>query len=139
MLMTISAFVPQVPIERVRTNTDPSEVGGSGRSTRPAVSGYPGTIAMAFIRSLSSTTHHVMRDPHDKAAFLSQVPDWSRGRHTADFRDFASAVALHLENILPKVRAEVTIIHTEHPPPSPTRSRSVVSRLPARYYGQLIT
>jgi hypothetical protein len=42
--MAISASVPQIPIERVRTSTDPSEVSGSGRSMRPAVSGCPGTI-----------------------------------------------------------------------------------------------
>jgi hypothetical protein len=44
------------------------------------------------------------------------VPDWSRAGIPRIFRGFASAIALHLEDILPEVRAEVTIIHTEHDP-----------------------
>ena len=53
-------------------------------------------------------------DPHDKAAFFSQVPDWSRAGARRIFRGFASAVALPIEDILPRVPAEVTIIHTEY-------------------------
>jgi hypothetical protein len=53
-------------------------------------------------------------DPHDKAAFFSQVPDWSRAGMRRIFRGFASALALPLENVLPRVRATVTIIHTEY-------------------------
>lgn len=53
-------------------------------------------------------------DPHDKAAFFSQVPDWSRAGILRIFRGFASAIPLHLEDVLPQVPAAVTIIHAEH-------------------------
>jgi pimeloyl-ACP methyl ester carboxylesterase len=53
-------------------------------------------------------------DPHDKAAFFSQVPDWSRAGVRRIFRGFASAVGLPIEEVLPRVSAEVTIIHTEY-------------------------
>jgi pimeloyl-ACP methyl ester carboxylesterase len=44
------------------------------------------------------------------------MPDWSRAGVIRIFRGFASAIALHLEDILPKVHAAVTIIHTEYDP-----------------------
>ena len=44
------------------------------------------------------------------------MPDWSRAGIPRILCGFASAIALHLEDILPKVRAEVTIIHTERDP-----------------------
>jgi pimeloyl-ACP methyl ester carboxylesterase len=44
------------------------------------------------------------------------VPDWSRAGIPRIFRGFASAIALHLEDILPRVTAETTIIHTEYDP-----------------------
>jgi pimeloyl-ACP methyl ester carboxylesterase len=53
-------------------------------------------------------------DPHDKSAFFSQVPDWSRAGILRIFRGFASAIPLHLEDVLPRVAAAVTIIHAEH-------------------------
>ena len=74
------------------------------------------TIDPAYRSMIKQSLVFVRGDPHDKAAFLSQVPDWSRAGIPRIFRGFASAIALHLEDILPKVRAEVTIIHTEHDP-----------------------
>ena len=47
-------------------------------------------------------------DPHDKAALFSQVPDWSRAGILRLFRGFASAIPLHLEDVLPQVTAAVT-------------------------------
>src|SRR5918996_3623483 len=46
--MAISRSVPHIPISRVRTSSEPSDAGGSGRSITPAVSGRPGTIAIAL-------------------------------------------------------------------------------------------
>jgi pimeloyl-ACP methyl ester carboxylesterase len=74
------------------------------------------TIDPAYRSMIKQSLVFVRGDPHDKAAFLSQVPDWSRAGIPRIFRGFGSAIALHLEDILPKVRAEVTIIHTEHDP-----------------------
>ena len=74
------------------------------------------TIDPAYRSMIKQSLVFVRGDPHDRAAFLSQVPDWSRAGIPRIFRGFASAIALHLEDILPKVRAEVTIIHTEHDP-----------------------
>ena len=74
------------------------------------------TIDPAYRSMIKQSLVFVRGDPHDKAAFLSQVPDWSRAGIPRIFRGFASAIALHLEDVLPKVRAEVTIIHTEHDP-----------------------
>jgi pimeloyl-ACP methyl ester carboxylesterase len=74
------------------------------------------TIDPAYRSMIKQSLVFVRGDPHDKAAFLSQVPDWSRAGIPRILRGFASAIALHLEDILPKVRAEVTIIHAEHDP-----------------------
>jgi pimeloyl-ACP methyl ester carboxylesterase len=74
------------------------------------------TIDPAYRSMIKQSLVFVRGDPHDKAAFLSQVPDWSRAGIPRIFRGFASAIALHLEDILPRVQAEVTIIHTEHDP-----------------------
>ena len=58
----------------------------------------------------------VRGDPHDNSAFYHHVPDWSRAGIPRIFRGFASAIALHLEDIMPRVRADITIIHTEYDP-----------------------
>jgi pimeloyl-ACP methyl ester carboxylesterase len=58
----------------------------------------------------------VRGDPHDKAGFLGHVPDWSRAGIHRIIRGFASAIALPIEDVLPQVRADVTIIHTEYDP-----------------------
>jgi hypothetical protein len=55
-------------------------------------------------------------DPHDKSAFYHHVPDWARAGIPRIFRGFASAITLHVEDILPEVAAEITIIHTEYDP-----------------------
>jgi pimeloyl-ACP methyl ester carboxylesterase len=74
------------------------------------------TIDPAYRSMIKQSLVFARGDPHDKAAFFSQVPDWSRAGVTRIFRGFASAIALHLEDILPKVQAAVTIIHTEYDP-----------------------
>ena len=75
------------------------------------------TIDPAYRSMIKQSIVFVARgDPHDKSAFFSQVPDWSRAGIRRIFRGFASAIALRLEDILPKVQAEVTVIHTEHDP-----------------------
>jgi pimeloyl-ACP methyl ester carboxylesterase len=74
------------------------------------------TIDPAYRSMIKQSMVFVRGDPHDKAAFLSQVPDWSRAGIPRILRGFASAIALHLEDILPNVQAAVTIVHTEHDP-----------------------
>ena len=46
-------------------------------------------------------------DPHDKSAFYHHVPDWARAGIPRIFRGFASAITLHVEDILPEVAAEI--------------------------------
>ena len=73
------------------------------------------TIDPAYRSMIKQATVFCLRgDPYDKASFFSQVPDWSRAGVRRIFRGFASALALPLEDILSRVAAEVTIIHTEH-------------------------
>ncbi|HEX3198547.1 MAG TPA: hypothetical protein VHR39_13445 [Propionibacteriaceae bacterium] len=68
----------------------------------------------------------VRGDPHDKAAFLSQVPDWSRAGIPRIFLGFASAIALHLEDILPNVQGRCD----DHPHRArPTQHARVASSL----------
>lgn len=74
------------------------------------------TIDPAYRSMIKQSLVFVRGDPHDKAGYLSHVPDWSRAGVLRIFRGFASAIALHLEDILPKVQAAVTIIHTEYDP-----------------------
>jgi pimeloyl-ACP methyl ester carboxylesterase len=74
------------------------------------------TIDPAYRSMIKQSMVFVRGDPHDKAAFFSQVPDWSRAGIPRIFRGFASAIDLHLEHILPKVQTAVTIIHTEYDP-----------------------
>jgi pimeloyl-ACP methyl ester carboxylesterase len=74
------------------------------------------TIDPAYRSMIKQPLVFVRGDPHDKAGYLNHVPDWSRAGVTRIFRGFASAIALHLEDILPKVEAAVTIIHTEYDP-----------------------
>jgi pimeloyl-ACP methyl ester carboxylesterase len=74
------------------------------------------TFDPAYRSMIKQSLVFVRGDPHDKAGYLSHVPDWSRAGVSRIFRGFASAIALHLEDILPKVQAAVTIIHTEYDP-----------------------
>jgi pimeloyl-ACP methyl ester carboxylesterase len=74
------------------------------------------TIDPAYRSMIKQSMVFARGDPHDKAAFISQVPDWSRAGIIRILRGFASAIPLHLEDILPKVQAAVTIIHAEHDP-----------------------
>ena len=74
------------------------------------------TIDPAYRSVIKQSLVFVRGDPHDKAGYLSHLPDWSRAGVIRIFRGFASAIALHLEDILPKVQAAVTIIHTEYDP-----------------------
>ena len=74
------------------------------------------TIDPAYRSMIKQALVFVRGDPHDKAGYLSHAPDWSRAGVIRIFRGFASAIALHLEDILPKVQAAVTIIHTEYDP-----------------------
>jgi pimeloyl-ACP methyl ester carboxylesterase len=74
------------------------------------------TIDPAYRSMIKQSLVFVRGDPHDKAAFFSQVPDWSRAGVARILRGFASALAIHIEDILPRVGAAVTIIHAEYDP-----------------------
>jgi pimeloyl-ACP methyl ester carboxylesterase len=80
------------------------------------------TIDPAYRSMIKQSVVFARGDPHDKAAFVSQVPDWSRAGIIRILRGFASAIPLHLEDILPKVQAAVTIIHAE---PDRARARHI--------------
>jgi pimeloyl-ACP methyl ester carboxylesterase len=74
------------------------------------------TIDPAYRSMIKQSLVFVRGDPHDKAAFVSQVPDWSRAGIGRIFRGFASALSLHIEDILPRVEAAVTIVRAEYDP-----------------------
>jgi pimeloyl-ACP methyl ester carboxylesterase len=74
------------------------------------------TIDPAYRSMIKQSLVFVRGDPHDKAGYLSHVPDWSRAGVIRIFRGFASAIALHLEDVLPKVPAAVTVLHAEYDP-----------------------
>src|SRR4029453_8544236 len=66
------------------------------------------TIDPAYRSMIKQAAVFLLRgDPHDKAAFLSQIPDWSRAGIRRIFRGFASAIALPIEDVLPGVRAQL--------------------------------
>jgi hypothetical protein len=74
------------------------------------------TVDPAYRSMIKQLYVFVRGDPHDNSAFYHHVPDWSRAGIPRIFRGFASAIALHLEDIMPRVRADITIIHTEYDP-----------------------
>ncbi len=74
------------------------------------------TVDPAYRSMIKQLYVFVRGDPHDNSAFYHHVPDWARAGIPRIFRGFASAIALHLEDILPRVTAEITIIHTEYDP-----------------------
>lgn len=74
------------------------------------------TIDPAYRSMIKQSFVFVRGDPHDKSAFYRHVPDWSRAGVPRIMRGFASAIDLHLEDILPTVQAETTIVHTEYDP-----------------------
>ena len=74
------------------------------------------TIDPAYRSMITQSLVFVRGDPHDKAGYLSHLPDWSRAGVIRIFRGFASAIHLHIEEILPKVSGSVMIIHTEYDP-----------------------
>jgi pimeloyl-ACP methyl ester carboxylesterase len=93
------------------------------------------TIDPAY-RSMIKQMYVFLRgDPHDKSAFYRHVPDWSRAGIPRIFRGFASAIALHLEDILPSLPTEITIIHTEY---DPLTTHSYAARLAELSGGRLI-
>jgi pimeloyl-ACP methyl ester carboxylesterase len=66
------------------------------------------TIDPAYRSMIKQSMVFVRGDPHDKAAFFSQVPDWSRAGIPRILRGFASAIDLHLEDILHPRRTRPT-------------------------------
>jgi pimeloyl-ACP methyl ester carboxylesterase len=74
------------------------------------------TIDPAYRSMIKQALVFVRGDSHDKDGALSHLPDWSRAGIRRILRGFASAIALHIEDILPQVGADVTVIHTEYDP-----------------------
>jgi pimeloyl-ACP methyl ester carboxylesterase len=67
------------------------------------------TVDPAYRSMIKQLYVFVRGDPHDNSAFYQHVPDWARAGIPRIFRGFASAIALHLEDILPRVTADITI------------------------------
>jgi pimeloyl-ACP methyl ester carboxylesterase len=93
------------------------------------------TIDPAYRSVIKQSLVFVRGDPHDKAGYLSHLPDWSRSGIIRIFRGFASALHLHIEEILPKVSGAVTIVHTEY---DPLTTHSYASSLAERNGARLV-
>ena len=74
------------------------------------------TIDPAYRSVIKQSLVFVRGDPHDKPGYVSHLPDWSQAGVIRIFRGFASAIHVHIEEILPSVSGAVTIIHTEYDP-----------------------
>ena len=74
------------------------------------------TIDPAYRSMIKQSFVFIRGDPHDKSAFYRHLPDWSRAGLPRIVRGFASAIRLHLEDMLPNVLAEITVVHTEYDP-----------------------
>jgi pimeloyl-ACP methyl ester carboxylesterase len=74
-------------------------------------------------------------NPHERFRTVRQVPDWSRAGPVRIIRCFRSAIALPLEDVLPQVSAEITIIHTEY---DPLTSHAYAASLAADNGAQLV-
>jgi pimeloyl-ACP methyl ester carboxylesterase len=74
------------------------------------------TVDPAYRSMIKQLYVFIRGDPHDNSAFFHHVPDWARAGIPRIVCGFASAIALHLEDILPRVTADITIIHTEYDP-----------------------
>ena len=74
------------------------------------------TIDPQYRTPLKQFVVFVKGNPHERFRAVRQMPDWSRAGPVRIIRCFRSAIALPLEDVLPRVSAEVTIIHTEYDP-----------------------
>jgi pimeloyl-ACP methyl ester carboxylesterase len=74
-------------------------------------------------------------NPHERFRTVRQMPDWSRAGPVRIIRCFRSAIALPLEDVLPQVSAEITIIHTEY---DPLTSHAYAASLAADNGAQLV-
>ena len=52
-------------------------------------------------------------DHPDSPTWRSQVPDWSRAGLARIFRGFSSAIEVHLEDVLPDVDTDLTVVHAD--------------------------
>jgi pimeloyl-ACP methyl ester carboxylesterase len=74
-------------------------------------------------------------DPHESGTFFRQVPDWARAGIPRILRGFSSAVALPLEEVLPRVGAALTLVHGEY---DPLTAYEVAARLAVDNDGRLL-
>jgi pimeloyl-ACP methyl ester carboxylesterase len=74
------------------------------------------TIDPAYRSGLKQLIVFLKGNPHERFSTLLQLSDWARGGLPRIIRCFRSAIELHLEDVLPRVDAQVTIIHTEYDP-----------------------
>jgi pimeloyl-ACP methyl ester carboxylesterase len=74
-------------------------------------------------------------DPHESGMFIANLPDWARAGVPRILRGFRSAIELPLEDVLPQVRADVTIVHAEY---DPLTSYDFASRLATANSGRLL-
>jgi pimeloyl-ACP methyl ester carboxylesterase len=74
------------------------------------------TIDPAYRSGLKQLAVFLKGNPHERFSTLLQLSDWARAGLPRIIRGFRSAIELHLEDVLPRVHADITIIHTEYDP-----------------------
>jgi pimeloyl-ACP methyl ester carboxylesterase len=74
-------------------------------------------------------------DPHESGAFTRHLADWARAGLPRILRGFRTAIELPLEDVLPQVRARLTIVHAEF---DPLTSYDFASRLVGANSGRLL-
>jgi pimeloyl-ACP methyl ester carboxylesterase len=74
-------------------------------------------------------------DPHEAGAFSRHLSDWARAGVPRILRGFRTAIGLPLEDVLPQVRARLTIVHAEF---DPLTSYDFASRLVGANSGRLL-
>lgn len=69
-------------------------------------------------------------EPGGPSLLYEQIPDWARAGPTRIFRGFNSALEVDLEEIIPRIAAEITLVHGEL---DPITSHSYVMRVAAAH------
>jgi pimeloyl-ACP methyl ester carboxylesterase len=93
------------------------------------------TIDPAYRTPLKQFAVFAKGNPHERFRTLRQLPDWSRAGPVRILRCFRSAIEMPLEDVLPRVSAEMAIIHVEY---DPLTSHAYAASLAADNRAQLV-
>ena len=93
------------------------------------------TIDPAYRTPLKQFAVFAKGNPHERFRTLRQLPDWSRAGPVRILRCFRSAIELPLEDVLPRVSAEMAIVHVEY---DPLTSHAYAASLAADNRAQLV-